>query len=516
MTPGRHVFESIRTSISERTKTEWLFIGIFTAYILLSRGEISGDHTWRQSDVMAHILGFAGQNGLSPLEVFNGNKIIYDIPIYQFLVAKTASILGVPVLLAISIVNAFCNFFTSISMLSLAKRVSTYSTLPFIIIYSCTPIFIHYFSAPLPDNLAICLSAVFAYHYVSGGRISIASLTILTTACLIKSPCVFVFIIFIITYSIGNIFSRKTIDINQTGEYIRLFLIGLASLSFALGAEFLRKIINTSNSQFFGQDPSWYFGSLDQRVQFENLLLFLARHSVGVDFGLMPSHLVVITASIITLAVIYLLACIIAFPKLRLLFIAVTISLVLPWLVFTNVYIIHNYYSLPGQLFATLMIAAAIGTNLEYIERIDSKLFARLKKLKISLILALVTSLFISRIDLLGGKDNLGRNKSGWNAAKFIMSDTSKALTVYKPRELNLGPVVGGRTFRKTIMKTTDELQIKCNELNLEAFPSEGIIIFPRNKSKDKVITSACKDFLKVHSRSFIEAKDFIAWKLNN
>src|ERR1700756_5347877 len=59
----------------------------FVSIISASFVGLNGAHLWRQSDSYSQILGMIGKPGLGPFSLFEGGSAIFDIPIYEAIVA---------------------------------------------------------------------------------------------------------------------------------------------------------------------------------------------------------------------------------------------------------------------------------------------------------------------------------------------------------------------------------------------------------------------------------------------
>ena len=71
-----------------------------------SLAPINGDHSWRQADAYAQILGMMGRRGLGPLSTFDGPPAMFDVPLYQALVAGLALVTGAEPLVVVRFVDA--------------------------------------------------------------------------------------------------------------------------------------------------------------------------------------------------------------------------------------------------------------------------------------------------------------------------------------------------------------------------------------------------------------------------
>lgn len=86
------------------------FVLIATVYILTGAYiGVTGSHTWRQADVYGHILGFMQYKNFQPFDSFiMGKRAIFDIPIYQWIIAKTALLTHFDPLVVTTVLTICC------------------------------------------------------------------------------------------------------------------------------------------------------------------------------------------------------------------------------------------------------------------------------------------------------------------------------------------------------------------------------------------------------------------------
>jgi hypothetical protein len=175
---------------------QWAVIASILAHILTTAYlGIHGSHVWRQADSYAHILGFLQEEGLSPLQNFWGVRRIYDIPVYQLIVALLSTTLHLEPLAAARLLNCFLHSLSAVAGIYIVRRFTTRGGTAFLVLFSASPHFLHYYTTPLPDILSIALSLVCLAAILSGPSLHPALLLFWIIAVLIKSPIPFVFLL---------------------------------------------------------------------------------------------------------------------------------------------------------------------------------------------------------------------------------------------------------------------------------------------------------------------------------
>lgn len=226
---------------------------------------VNGNMVWRQSDSIAQILSFSGWKGLSPMDDFLGRPSWYATPVYELIVSAAAGITRISgpqgFLTAAVFTDLACFWLLLFSGYRLAEKISDGSGLWLIFLLSVSPLYLHYYSVPIPDTMALALS-VTAVSLLTGECRGIlrqsAALLALSVACFIKSPVPFVLMVFFLSRELllGHLISRRKL----------LITVSLVALLSALLPEYLRNRFLRSSGAFFAQDPEWYFGTLDDRL----------------------------------------------------------------------------------------------------------------------------------------------------------------------------------------------------------------------------------------------------------
>lgn len=487
----------------DTTFLEWALIGVFVIHIIsTSYLGVQGSQAWRQSDVYSQILGFQSFKGLSPLSNFFGNIVVYDIPIYQGLIAFIAKLLRVAPLVGVRIVNAAAFVLGSVAMYSVIRKFSAKSPVFYGILFAISPLFVHYYITPLPDLLSIGLSLFCISGAIAGISLDIGFLAAWIAAVLIKSPVPFVFLIFLLSLrvylSIGKF--RPTLISNQA-----LIVYSSVGLIFALIAEKLRSVLmGNSTSAGFAQDPGWYFGTLQQRLSFDIYKNAFFRHFAN---DIDPSQLgsLIYPALLILILVLLSIAYSICTSRSVLIYyVPCVIAIVIPWLVFTNLYAIHNYYQLPGQVLLTGSASIGLSSSFEKITSFHFKYFSTTKK---HLLFAIILILVVMLLPRMGFHSSLAVT-SKWKGVESLFRNSNSPIHVYAASsQIRLrDPSIGGRTSSPIILNSTQEILELCRDLPAARLPDNGIAI------KGDARVSQCADSIKKRSKSFIEEDQFYAW----
>lgn len=310
---------------------------------------IFGDHAIRQSDAYSNILGFMGRPDFHIFANFEGGQNLFDMPIYSYIVAQFAKLFVLAPLIAARYFNIFlfCVLAFSGSQLLLPTGGLLAAGI-FIFSLGISPLLMHFFSTPLPDLLAITLDVVALsltilpktkshWHFVAAG-------TCLFLSSFIKSPIGFVFLVFYGTYEL-LVLQRHSLAEKKRHLFI-MILFGIFCLCAAASAEMLRSALAGGIKASFAQDPHWYFGTWQMRFAKSFWATFADRFK---DFGI-PSLPIFILVSIAA----------IKNREARVFFLSTIAAVLAGWLVFANVYFIHNYYQLPICILVILSTALSL------------------------------------------------------------------------------------------------------------------------------------------------------------
>lgn len=478
---------------------EWALIGLFVAHIIsASYIGVQGSHSWRQSDVYSQILGFSSFKGLTPFSDFSGRIAIYDIPLYQASAFLLSKLFGVAPLVGTRILNALIFSFTALSCFSIVRKFSASAPAWFAGIFAISPLFIHFYTTPLPDLLSIALSLFCISGAIAGRGMDIGFLVIWICAVLIKSPIPFVFLVFLIAvYAYAATFRVAKFAQSR----IMIVIYSATGLLAAFGAERIRSaFMGKSVSGGFAQDPAWYFGNLDQRLSLGLWKRAIIRHLTN-DLNTAKAGLLLYIFAIVLLAILGSIVCSIIYSKLVLAYyIPCLIAVVMPWLVFANVYDIHNYYQLPGQILLTG--AASIGLSFVFEKWFlprhfhSSSIPGGLNWFIITLVAVAVSRLsFHSSLS----------SSSDWKGAEILFRDSKQPVVVYGSIYKS-DPTIGGLISSPIAFASTDDFSSMCSRRSAKSMPQDGLVI------KDAAKDFDCLAWIKSQSKSFIDTKLFIAW----
>lgn len=408
-----------------------------------------GDHTWRQADVYSHILGFIESSEFRPFDSFtNGSRSVFDIPIYQWCIAKLSSVTDIEPLVICRLMNLACWIITTtsgIKIINLYENNKT-SSIVFLLFMINSSLFIHYFSVPLPDILSLSLCTVALYKILSRSpNCYTISFILFLIATLIKSPISFTFCIYYIFLMIID-------DRKKDEEYSYIFLsykniIYFCSLGIiALFSEYLRKILINDYQVGFAQNPLWYFGELRLRASKEFWYFFL-KNSNEIYLGIF----LYLATTISTLCFIFSKR-----KENKALILASIGSFLISWLVFSNVYYRHNYYLLPSAYLLFISLAIASG-------ELAKRAVLSVKIINTYKYQILFTAIFISSVILLKLTFNNSKTRvNQFNAMEYLLKNKS-IISVVENSHPN-DPTLGGLLSKKIEMVKIEVFEENCLE----------------------------------------------------
>jgi hypothetical protein len=451
-------------NFSERN-TVFILVVLLGAFSIIGSSYVglNGNHVFRQADAYAQILGFLGVKGIRPLSDFYGKIVIYDVPIYQFIVAKLSLVTFAHPLVVVK----YLDLFYWVILLWFGGNISYQlggSREIFWSLITTSPLLLHYFACPLPDVMATSCSVAAIFILINekkyiGWVYTFSSAFLLFISALIKSPIPFVFIIF---YSVHILIS------GYRNLYSLLTLRNIASyiaFSFAaVLAELIRKKILGTDVSGFAQDPSWYFGSIRQRISNDFWSMILDRVLEATAF-----HFIAYIGLIALIAYLFIRGA--EAIKALMPFVAAFFS---GWLVFSNVYFIHDYYEIPVTIMFFSAVSIAIKNIINYVE------VKQWFNIRTRTDFTLVTGagiLFLCACPLLmvyGNKISDYQAESIWSSVRFALRDTDRLLWVGSGRD----PGVGG--LAKTVLKQIDKTVL---EKNCEKILSDNEAVLVRGKS---------------------------------
>lgn len=321
---------------------------------------INGNHVFRQSDSLSAILSFSGWKGLAQMESFSGSPSWFATPLYELIVSIAASVTGLKgaegALAAAVFTDLACFWLLLLSGYRLAERMGLGSGVILIFLLATSPLYLHYYSVPLPDTLALALS-VTAVSLLTDERCgavrSGCAIIALSAACLIKSPVPFVLMAFFLT--------REALLGNLRKRWRLLALVSLAALVSALLPEYLRNRFLGSDNAFFAQDPVWYFGTADERLSMRFWKTMSNRVTKAAPFRALGA-LYAAAAGLGLVWCIWKRKLSAALPFI--------VSFLSGWLVFANVFFRHDYYSLPTDFIFLLAVSLCAAGALRALPRL--------------------------------------------------------------------------------------------------------------------------------------------------
>jgi len=444
------------------------FTLISTIYILTgAHADITGNHIWRQADVYGHILGFMDYKNFQVFDRFIiDQKAVYDIPIYQWIIAKVSLATRLDPLVVTNVLGYFLWIITAVSGYMISNILGKqFAGLSFLFFLSTSSLILHYYSVPLPDTLSIALALLailILLHYKLGYKSILFATPFFVVATLIKSPIVFILVLF---YLLFILFAHQSTTPSPPKTSIKknlpLFLLIVILLISVITAELLRKhLMGGIDGLGFAQDPLWYFGSLELRTQ-------------AIFWHTLLSHLD--NSGIYPFSIVYIVTILFSFFAHRdRNLVAVVFSAILTflagWLIFSNLYLQHDYYKLPATvvLFVSLSVSVSYIIDYLYTKYINDMHLSRaivVPLIAIATLFILFTQDFISH-----------RGQTGI---------TTKTKDILKPYNMFVditnrngdNPSLGGQLGTKYMMMDADTFSNNC----LTNILHYGAIVAPKN-----------------------------------
>lgn len=451
---------------------------------------INGENIWRQSDVYAHILGFSGHKGMAPLHDFAGVKTIYDIPIYEYIVARLAQLVDTDVLIAARYVNLVSWIVLAVSGAHIAERLFAGSRVFFWMLAATSPLFLHYFATPLPDVMATSLSAaavaLLLDERFNNLRGTLAAVLLLIIAALIKSPVPFAFVVF---YAFTALLNRpSTVDGILSRRNLAVYAISAIA---AVSAELIRRQFLGTNVGGFAQDPSWYFGTLSMRLSADFWLTILRRLVHDYSHPLLVLFIILATIFFID-------------KKGRAGFRQVApgyIAFATGWLTFANVFTEHNYYQIPVTALLFISASIVLAHAVQELEPRVSQLSTRLGGVPLRHAVILFMAAVAPILMIYGYQLSNYRAPNFFESAKYLLRDSRHLLWV---GDEDVGPIPGGMTATPFTRIPAAEFEANCDRL-----VAENTAIIVKGES-------ACLGRYRHQATSFINDSRFLIYIRNN
>jgi hypothetical protein len=258
---------------------------------------------------------------------------------------------------------------------------------------------------------------------------------------LIKSPVAFPFVACLILLAIT---CRKcTRDIPQEFS-LHVATVSAVALLGALLSELWRSYV-TGLSAGLVNGAAWYFGSLDLRLSKSFWLIFADR--LGSWGPPVFPYLLLMASGLLFLGRVD------AFHKKLL--VSLLLSFILPWLIFSNLYFIHDYYQLPVVIIAALFLAGTGG--------ILYRVIAEATNLGRWVAIGLATAFFINQTTLLIAAPFSERARtSSWTAMELLIPEGEQVLVA---GDSTFGtPVSGGKLGRRIVTVKPEQLESNCDD----------------------------------------------------
>jgi hypothetical protein len=347
-----------------RSATIAILVMILVAIVTLAESAylgINGAHAFRQADAYSHILGALHARGLSPFQLFIarepwGSHAVFDLPLYEYGAALVSGLLKKDPLVAARYVNILLWLISAYAGYRLALQTGkNFSGLFFLVLFSASPLFLHYFAAPLPDNLAIALSAagtILLLRDKMRKRDIITSILLLAAASAVKSPIPFIFLTFTACHLLLS-WNRREKTLSQMVSSKRgVLIVFVASLILVAAIEIVRQKLGEAHGARTGHIWTWYFGSLEMRLGRPFWTMMASRFNEWLPPVFLWIFIMLSGASLIARRGMAQIAC-------------ALIPLLAGWLVFSNTYFLHDYYQLPVAYIVFVCTGAMAGHLLE-------------------------------------------------------------------------------------------------------------------------------------------------------
>lgn len=405
-----------------------VILGFAVLYIVAGAYQgIVDPFIWRQADAYSQILGFLGERGLSPLQKFDGQTVMYDVPIYQALIAGAAWLTHIEPLAVVCVVNAALWVGLGWATYRLTEIMFGAGGLIAAGLAAVSPLFLHYYSVPLPDAMALTLAMVGACLLLDGRTAAPAVLFAL--AALIKSPVPFVILVTVAVWLVVTRSVRQRLG--ACG-----IVYGSAAVA-AMAAEVARRIITPPTPESAAAfSPEWYFGPLALRL--DPGLWLEAFRRLGTAF---PFPLLTAAAVLVLLVAVALRRKVVWRPLVTLL-----AGYLAGWLVFANLYLAHHYYSLPTVALVYPAVGGAFVSLLSTATR-----WGR------AVVVALVA------VAMIYGAKFAERGVTSFPvAARYALEGVSQFALV---SDDDTGPSWGGSTGTRMVRFTTTEFERSCEQI---------------------------------------------------
>ena len=327
-----------------------------------------GFHSFRQSQTaIATYWMLHGSSWLSYETPVLGPpwSIPFEFPLYNWLVAGLVQLTGWPLDTAGRLVSFVWFLLCLLPARSLFQGfgLPRLSFLLFAVLFLASPLYLFWGRAFLMETQALCFSLSFLAalrHQLAGGRGHWTLLATLASlaACLTKITTMLPFLALALVMVAASLVERRragALKLSFVAVLAVSLILPLACFSVWNAHADALKAQNAIATLFRSSSSAmllWNFGSLQQRVS-ADMARALGRGGLDIFGWLAP------VAGALVVAVVARRD---ALPRReRALIGSLVAAFMLPWLVFTNLYIAHNYYEAANAVFAIAAVAIALG-----------------------------------------------------------------------------------------------------------------------------------------------------------
>ena len=447
-----------------------LFLGFIGCLSIISQTYlgIHGDHTYRQADVLSHILGFYGWKGIQPLTNFLGDRSLYDFPIYSYLVGKSAFISSADPLVVVRFWNMLFWMMLAFFGYKTCEHLSKNSGHYFLFSIVTLPVFLKYYSVPLPDVMAIslCMCAVYLLLTKRDDLLyfSLAGLCLIIST-LIKSPISYIFIIFIVLH----IALEQGYRVLTARRWVVLLALNVIA---ALGAEQIRiSYLGARGRVNFLLQSDWYFSwKNDPGLSADRILAIYPLSATG--------------TYICILGVIVFLTNPSTHAKK---FAPIIVAFVAGWITFFNLYWQHEYYQMPMMVLVFIGIAVLLSQT--------SILMKWAAFVRLFIIIAAPLSIIAYKPPVRFNSPMTSNNQ--WHAMSYLLRNHDEVLLVDSLRES--GIPIGGLLKTRIRWISPTEFDSNCHR-----FIGENRAILVLHTS------SQCLELMKTNFKTLVPGKNFL------
>ena len=415
---------------------------------------LNGHHIFRQADAYGYILGILEKRDFNLFDLFSsrgpeGNRAVFDLPLYEYLIASVSYFFNKDPLVAVRYFNLFLWAITAFFGYRFCKY-NGYSLggLIFVGLLSTSPLFLHYYSVPLPDIFAIALSVMATAFLLDVNRTwrgVLLALILIALASAVKSPIPFIFLVFTTVYQLLSSLETKNEPFVpaflQSKWFVFLFLI---SCFFVVALiEYYRSLLMLEVWPLHHHPWEWYFGSMELRLSVGFWKEMASRFN-----NLIPPYF---------LTVFFIVSILSIFAERKMENVKVIISAMVAffagWLTFSNLYNIHDYYELP----VAIVIFMSFSISVSHLLNIIIKTTEISNSMGAIFPMIFVLVLFIQRINQ--DSYSMKVRTDFFGAMEYSIRHESIFLLV--SNTIN-NPTIGGLVSTKFFVASPEEFESNC------------------------------------------------------